>query len=175
MSQSLLILAILAGAVAATECNKEYLNAFQISYGYENTNCSFYDSAEVREWMPNAYLDNAKCACSTMPNCPSATCVRKYIQVGHHKLLGISPEIKARAKELKKNGGALLYHQFVQEELVPFFYKEHVNAYEVCGCPSGPAPYWAWQAVSIVKHIPCPVIKHSIFQTGPCHGIRGYW
>lgn len=159
-----------------SECPNEDLNVFDPPAGYAPSNCSFYDNYGT-DWMPNAYLRNAQCACSRLGYCASANCVRKYIQVSHlePEKFGLEKGLREEATAMKKKSVIPIeYSAFVQNKLVPWFYKMHVDAYEKCGCPSGPAGYWAWKAISFVP-LPCSVVKVGILYKGSCHGKFGSW
>ena len=135
--------------------------------GIPNTDCSAY--AANGWWLPLAYVNNATCACRTTPNSPTANCVRKFLQ---DRLASTSRWFKAAAAAAKV---APAYPAFVQATLTPRIYRDHVDAYRACCCPSGPAPYWSWVGVTSVPIQPCGLVGHAIRQFGPCHGVPGRW
>jgi hypothetical protein len=69
----------------------------------------------------------------------------------------------------------LEYKKFVLANLTPVIYKDHVDAYRGCCCPSGPAPYPAWEAVTTIPSPSCDLVGESIKYAGSCHGTPGKW
>lgn len=136
--------------------------------GIPNTNCSAY--AANRWWLPAAYVNNATCACRTTPNAPTANCVRQFLQ---NRLAATPRWFKLAAAAAK--AAPATYPAFVQATLTPRIYRDHVDAYRACCCPSGPAPYWSWIGVTTVPIQPCSLVGHAIRQFGPCHGVPGRW
>jgi len=142
--------------------------------GIENSECDAY----VKEnwWLPEAYVHNATCACQETPNVPTANCVRKFLQ---DRLGQVDREVKVEAAHWL---GALLtrrvskseYINFVQLNLTPIIFKDHVDAYRDCCCPSGPAPLEAWRGVTTFA-LPCAGVGVAIRQFGSCHGTPGEW
>lgn len=142
------------------------------SAGIPNTDCSAY--AANSWWLPLAYVNNTTCACQTTPNVPTANCVRKFLQ---DRLAATPRWLKVMAfsqKPLDNPATYTQYQAFVQAFLTPRFYRDHVDAYRNCCCPSGPAPYPAWIGVSSVP-LPCAAVGWSIRQYGSCHGTPGRW
>lgn len=135
--------------------------------GIPNTNCSAY--AANSWWLPLAYVNNATCACRTTPNSPTANCVRKFLQ---DRLAATPRLLKAAAAAAK---ALPTYPAFVQTVLTPRIYRDHVDAYRSCCCPSGPAPYWSWVGVTTVPIQPCSLVGGSIRRFGSCHGTPGTW
>ncbi|MCL7412003.1 MAG: DUF4157 domain-containing protein [ANME-2 cluster archaeon] len=140
--------------------------------GIPNTDCGAY--AANSWWLPLAYVNNTTCACKTTPNVPTANCVRKFLQ----DRLATTPRwLKVMAlshKPLENPATYAQYQAFVQMFLTPRFYRDHVDAYRNCCCPSGPAPYPAWIGVSSVP-LPCSAVGASIRYFGSCHGTPGRW
>jgi hypothetical protein len=138
------------------------------------SNCSAYLANAW--WLPNAYVNNATCACLTTPNSPTANCVRGFLQA---RLAATPAFIKALAvaeKPLESN--PLLYpayETFVQTVLAPRIYIDHVDAYSSCCCGSGPAPYPAWVGVTSIPIQPCSLVGLSIRLFGACHAADGSW
>lgn len=67
-------------------------------------------------WLPNAYVNNATCACETTPDSPTANCVRKFLQ---DRLAATPLWVKAMATAQKINDNPALptypdYIAFVQ-------------------------------------------------------------
>ncbi len=142
--------------------------------GIKNSECDAY----VKEswWLPEAYVHNATCACQETPNVPTANCMRKFLQ---DRLGQVDREVKVEASHWL---GALMtrrvskseYVNFVQLNLTPIIFKDHVDAYRDCCCPSGPAPLEAWRGVTTFA-LPCAGVGAAIRQFGSCHGTPGEW
>ena len=157
-------------------CEKEYLNTHVPPIeGYLNTNCSFYDLEIARDWIPDAYLENAKCACSRIPNCGSANCARQRIQWHHENYAAwLAPEVVEEAKRLKKDGWYFQYNSYVQENLSPYFKALHDEAYEYCGCKGTFYSDLVTRAASIFQ--PTCMLSDMLIKTGAsCHSTPGYW
>lgn len=143
--------------------------------GLPPTSCSPYRANSW--WLPSVYVNNATCACSETPNEPTANCVRKFLQ---DRLAATPATLKGEAARMKKwelpdNRVAYArYQAYVQEKLTPRIYKDHVDAYRSCCCPSGPAFRLAWVGVTSVR-LSCSWIGWFIRQFGSCHGTRGRW
>lgn len=135
--------------------------------GIPNTQCSEY--ARNSWWLPAAYVNNATCACRMTPNSPTANCVRKFLQ---DRLTATSRWFKLFAAAQKPLPA---YPVFVQTALTPRIYRDHVDAYRTCCCPSGPAPYPAWIGVTAVPIQPCSLVGSAIRYFGSCHGTPGAW
>jgi uncharacterized protein DUF4157 len=137
--------------------------------GIPNTVCSAYGANSW--WLPRAYVNNATCACQETPNEPTANCVRRFLQ---HRMAATPPALKIAAAAQKPMEPAAPYQAFVQAFLTPRIYRDHVDAYGGCCCPSGPAPYPAWIGVTTVP-LPCSRVGSSIRTFGSCHGTPGRW
>jgi hypothetical protein len=140
--------------------------------GIPNTNCSIYWANSW--WLPFAYVNNATCACTATPNVPTANCVRKFLQ---DRLAATPTWLKAMAYSQKpiELTNPPLYQLFVQTMLTPRIYRDHVDAYRSCCCPSGPAPYPSWIGVTTVPIPSCYLVGASIRYFGSCHGTPGRW
>ena len=140
--------------------------------GYRNTHCSAY--RRNAWWLPPAYVNNATLACRETPNHPTAMCVRKTLQ----DLLAATPAgVKHWAASMRRYAwiSPVGYNAFVISRLTPRFYNDHVTAYRTAGCPSGPAAYPAWIAVSTIP-MPRGTVGWSIrYGGGSCSGTRGRW
>ena len=160
------------------ECVNEDLNLFvPKTKGIPNTDCSFYEKKSAAAWLPDAYLVNAFCACSTTPDCPSARCVREYLQLVQAAADG---SLRERATTYMSSNTpfdrTVRYELLAQTEIVDYVYDIHVDAYQVCGCPAPPTPLWAWRfVVALPPLLGCDFIGDSINLSGPCHGIPGEW
>ena len=117
--------------------------------GIPNTNCGAY--AANRWWLPSACVNNATCACQTTPNVPTANCVRKLLQDRLAATPGWLKVMLFSHKSLDNPTTYAQYQAFVQAFLTPGIYRDHVDAYRSCCCPSGPAPYPVWIGVTSVK------------------------
>lgn len=172
----LFFLNFITATLATSGCEKEHLNLHEPPLkGYLQTNCSAYDAVANRAWLPNAYLENAKCACSVIPNCPSANCVRERIQFHHENhQQWIDPSVHERAVQLKSNGSALAYHGFVQRNLVQYFKDLHDEAYQYCGCPGKPYQLITWKLAALIQS-PCRLSNYLLKQGASCHATPGYW
>jgi hypothetical protein len=141
--------------------------------GISNSVCSAYSSNSW--WLPLPYVNNATCACSTTPNLPEYNCIRKFLQ---DRLAGAPSSLKSGAaaqKSLESSSDPLdwvKYKEWVVSNLTPVIYRDHVDAYSSCCCPSGPAPYEAWVGVTTVPIPSCALVAASIITTGSCHGIQ---
>jgi hypothetical protein len=136
------------------------------------TSCDAYE--ENAWWLPSAYVHNATCACQETPKEPKSNCIRKFLQ---DRMVATPKPIKDRAATMKSLDNTLTYppyQVYVQTELTPRIYLDHVDAYRSCCCPSGPAPYPAWMGVTSVP-LSCEAVKKSIMLFGSCHGTPGEW
>jgi hypothetical protein len=144
------------------------------------SNCTAY--AENAWWLPPPYVVNATCACLATPDSPSANCVRQFLQ---DRLAATPTLVKiTAAAALAAAGGPApnpepivdaLYRTFVQNELTPRIYQDHVDAYRGCCCPFDPAPYPAWVGVTTVPIPVCDLVGLTIRYFGSCHGTPGSW
>ncbi len=146
-----------------------------VGAGKLNTDCAAYSSNSW--WLPFAYVNNATCACTTTPNSPKYNCIRKFLQ---QRLASAPTALKVLAASQKVNdvfGSPLypVYEAFVQSVLTPIIYRDHVDAYSSCCCPSGPASYPAWIGVTTVPVPSCSVVGRTIQQFGNCEGTPGVW
>jgi len=142
--------------------------------GLPPTVCGIY--AANSWWLPDAYVNNATCACSMTPDEPKANCVRKYLQ---DSLVATPTTIKteaARRKALSTTSAweAQKYQVYVQTDLTPRIFMDHWLAYRTCCCPSGPADYPAWIGVTTVP-LSCSQVWWSIRWFGSCNGTPGFW
>ena len=123
-------------------------------------------------WLPDAYVNNATCACQATPSVPTANCVRKFLQ----DRLSATPTALKTASALAK--ASLLgpeYQAYVQAALTPRIYQDHVDAYRHCCCPSGPAAYVDWIGVTTIPFRPCSLVGWFINHFGSCTGTPGSW
>src|SRR5581483_11064255 len=97
--------------------------------GITNSTCSAYLSNLW--WLPNAYVNNATCACTATPNVATANCVRKFLQ---DRLAATPTWLKVMAASQKplETANPPAYLAFVQSFLTPRIYQDHVDAYRAC-------------------------------------------
>jgi Domain of unknown function (DUF4157) len=127
-------------------------------------------------WLPLAYVNNATCACSATPDVPTANCVRKTLQDKLAATPGWLKALAAAQKPLELDPLTYTAYQlFVQTMLTPRIYDDHVSAYRACCCPSGPAAYPDWMAVTLVPVQPCSLVGWFIDHFGSCSGTPGAW
>jgi len=140
--------------------------------GITNSTCSAYRANDW--WLPSAYVNNATCACKTTPNVATANCVRKFLQ---DRLAAAPTLLKSRAAAQKALGitSPVMYEVYVQSVLTPLIYKDHVDAYRSCCCPSGPAPYGDWRGVTAIPVQPCALVGGFIKKFGSCTGSWWGW
>jgi len=142
--------------------------------GLTPDNCSAY--LINAWWLPLAYVNNATCACQTLPDEPMANCVRKFLQDRMAATPTWLKAIAAASKSLELNPATYPeYVNFVQTVLTPRIFRDHVDAYANCCCPSGPALYPTWVAVTTVPLQPCSLVDLAIRYFGSCHGTPGAW
>ncbi|MDX1382334.1 MAG: hypothetical protein R3190_01760 [Thermoanaerobaculia bacterium] len=128
------------------------------------------------DWLPDAYVTNATCACETTPDQDTSNCVRGLLQ---EALTDIRPDLRhealTRKRQLRDDGDRIRYDEWVVEHLTPVIYQWHRAAYESCCCTHGPAPYDDWIGVTTVEIRDCAVIEEAIDVFGSCHGTPGRW
>jgi hypothetical protein len=144
--------------------------------GISNSVCGAY--AANSWWLPMAYVKNATCACTTTPNLPKYQCIRKFLQ---DRLAAAPASLKSAAAARKPLEASpnpvdwVLYKQWVIDNLTPVIYRDHVDAYSSCCCPSGPADYEAWIGVTTVPPLSCDLVGLEIMVFGNCEGKRTEW
>ena len=141
-----------------------------------NNDCGIYEAN--KSWLPDAYVQNATCACQETPNEPHANTIREVLQ---RRLVQTPDQVKEKAKEMKSKYESgeisiIEYNEFVILNLTPRIYFDHVIAYREAGCPGGPAPYSAWIGVTTVPIPVCELVWLSILLGGgSCSGEIGEW
>ncbi len=139
-------------------------------------NCAFY--TENADWLPNAYVQNARCACLTTPNESKANIIRQSLQKG---LASITDSVRQEMRQKKqlltaKKLSRLKYNRFIKRYFVPLIYLQHVAAYHVADCPGGPAPYYAWEIVCTQPIKDCQTVWFSIkCLGGSCYNFFCKW
>lgn len=157
----------------------EKCNASHIDYGPTAKNCEVY--SKNSDWLPDAYVHNATCACSHTPYTKTANCVRYKLQ---QRLQATPEKLKKEARVAKRLYQLSLttpetiaaYKAFVLMTLTKPIYDDHVYAYNNCCCTAGPAAYPAWMGVTTIPVYPCSAVGTSIrYGGGSCHGTYGCW
>lgn len=113
-------------------CTLTFLHCCVPAAGFSDTSvCDIY--LQNSDWLPDAYVQNAYCACTILPNdIATSNCVRKYL---YERLQNFNSTLKniLYQKKLEYNKNPLLnwisYNAFIVQELTPVIYKEHVDAY----------------------------------------------
>jgi hypothetical protein len=124
--------------------------------------CSTYENHE--NWLPDAFINNAKCACLVIPNTESANIIR---QVLIERLDSVPPSIKMRAiaqKTAYRNGtlSKRKYKKYIIREITPIIYNDHKIAYVSAGCKGDPAPLWGWKKITTRKVNSCKLVWFAI-------------
>lgn len=140
--------------------------------GYTNKNCTWYETNKW--WLPSVYEQNAMCVCSqtTSYNNNTLECVRRFVQVYTDQYF--PAEMRQVMADKKAKDNAIQYQYFLQKYFTPLIYKVHVDAYNTCCCPHGPAPYFDWIGV-VLAPLPCPFVWEGVLLAGSCHGTPGRW
>lgn len=125
-------------------------------------NCNFYKLNE--NWLPDAFINNATCACQTTPDEEKANIIRKLIQ---EQIDAIPVEVKVLAAQKKQDlkDGKIrkhAYKRYVKKELSGRIHHMHVAAYDQAGCKGNPARKWAWKLVTVKKIKNCKTVWFSI-------------
>lgn len=138
--------------------------------------CEIYSKHE--DWLPDAFINNATCACLKIPDEERANVIR---QILIERLDSVDLSLKAEAISmkgllLKKEISKHKYNKFVKKKITPIIYKDHVIAYETAGCKANPAPYIGWKQITTRKVKSCKLIWFSIrYFGGSCSGKWGRW
>jgi len=140
-----------------------------VASGLPPTACGMYQ--QEADWLPEAYVHNATCACSTLPNEPHANCIRSFLQ---QRLSAYPEALKNTLRAAKQSIIPGHYEYAVQTALTPRIYGDHTAAYQACGCKGHPAPYPDWIGVTTIP-LPCPAVHRSILLFGPCSGTPNKW
>lgn len=137
-------------------------------------NCKFY---KENDWLPDAFINNATCACLKIPDTEEANTIRYYLKV---QLDSLPNDLKTVAQQ-KKNSflkGELSkrkYNRFIKKNLTKPIYNHHVYAYSKAGCKGTAAHYPAWRMITTKTVKDCDKIWLSIRLFGPCSGHMGRW
>ncbi|MFN6084630.1 MAG: hypothetical protein ACK476_06840, partial [Fluviicola sp.] len=103
--------------------------------------CEIYSKHE--DWLPDAFINNATCACLKIPDEERANVIR---QILIERLDSVDLTLKTEAismKQLyvKKEISKHKYNKYIKKKITPIIYEDHVIAYETAGCKANPAPY----------------------------------
>ena len=141
--------------------------------------CGAY--ARAADYLPDAYVQDATCACRTTPDEPRSNCIRAFLQA---RMAAWPASLKSQGRFYKALAAlptllttvplASPYDVWVQTVLTPRIYQDHVDAYRNCCCAGPPAPYPAWIGVTTVP-LPCEAVRQAILWTGSCSADPGNW
>ncbi len=151
--------------------------------GYSNVSiCSLTYQQQNSWWLPEAYIYNANCACSTIPtDSNTANCIRQFLVFRMNDQSRYNTTFKNKLADMKKEYNehkathAAIYKEYIVKHLTPMIYQDHHDAYDKCCCKGTPAFYAAWEAVTTVKMPTCTSVKDSIQLFGSCSKHPGRW
>ena len=129
-------------------------------------------------WLPNAYLANAFCACTSIPTDSQSAIVRHFLIESLNKTDSIIVKHFALTKELFNHSKIKKrkYKRHIKKEIVPMIVKHHREAYQSAGCSSGPASYGILKIACLHEFKNCKrMIRRGLFFGGSCHHKRGAW
>jgi hypothetical protein len=138
--------------------------------------CEIYE--KHTDWLPDAFINNATCACIKIPDEYRANVIR---QVLIERLDSVNLELKTKAVSMKKQCmdktiSKHKYNKFIKREITPVIYRDHIIAYEKAGCKADPAPFFGWKQITTRKVKSCKLIWFSIrYFGGSCSGKWGKW
>ncbi len=167
---------VLSLTVSCSCFSQEMSASSVLEFPPDQSNCEIY--SKHTDWLPDAFVNNAICACLKIPNEPSANIIR---QVLIERLDSVEITLKVKAIEMKsmlykKEISKHSYNRFVKKEITPMIHKDHIIAYEKAGCKSDPAPYFGWKQITTRKVKSCKLIWFSIrYFGGSCSGKWGRW
>jgi hypothetical protein len=134
--------------------------------------CDFYDTMDA--YITTAYKTNAKCACSIKyPEEdlyePSVgyKCIRKFLQtrLSDERYWPIS---RLMELHILSEQGIIQLEQYWKSQLYMDIHRDHVDAFNQCGCLKEPSPLWTWKLVVVVP-IPICSIEHILIDImNPC-------
>jgi hypothetical protein len=139
-------------------------------------NCAIY--TQNADWLPEAYVQNARCACLTTPNEEKANIIRHYLQT---ELQGIADSTKQEMRQKKqlvaaKKLSRSKYNRFIRRYFTPLIYQQHVAAYQAATCAGDPAPYYAWELICTHSIKNCQTVWFSIkCLGGSCYNYFCKW
>lgn len=154
----------------------QILDSTVSAFSNSTSNCEFYENQKT--WLPNAFLINAKCVCSSAPNSISANTVRYVLQ---QELKAISDSIKSIATEkknayLSKRISKKKYNQFVKNTLAKPIAIAHEKAYNAAFCKRKKQKLWRWKKISTKEVKNCNLTWFAVrYFGGNCHKKWGRW
>jgi hypothetical protein len=161
-----------------------YVFIFLLNFGHSQPkgippsaeNCAQYQANS--EWLPDAYIHNAECACLEIGDSETANIVRNTLK---ERVEATPIELKEKAKSAKRQFlnheiSKRKYKRFIIRNLTPVIYEDHIKSYQAAGCNGDPAPYWAWKLITTSKVKSCKMIGFLIrFGGGSCSKKWGHW
>jgi hypothetical protein len=165
-----------------------FLFAYVTSYAQDNKQivfdgippseltCGIYSKHE--DWLPDAFITNANCACLKIPDDQESNIIRLVLI---QRLDSVDIEVKKGAIEMKrslsdKEISKSKYNRYVKSVITPIIHKDHIIAYDLAGCKADPAPYFGWKQITTREVKNCRLIWFSIrYFGGSCSGKWGRW
>ena len=167
---------LLTLSVSFLSISQEMSESTELGLPPSQSTCEIY-SKHV-DWLPDAFINNAICACLKIPNEPSANIIREVLI---ERLDSVDVILKNRAIEMKvlfikKEISKHQYNKFIKKEITSIIHEDHIVAYEKAGCKANPAPYFGWKQITTRKVKSCNLIWFSIrYFGGSCSGKWGRW
>jgi hypothetical protein len=147
--------------------------------GQDSNKISICDSYEqFRDWLPDAYIYNAGCACNYLPKDSAAMAIRIFLI---ESAFWTNPALQSEAREMKNKYLADIisyrkYKKFVRKKIAPKIYSDHVLAYRFAGCTKGPAPFWEFRYSCIHPFRHCKrMLQLNLMFGGSCKKTRNSW
>jgi hypothetical protein len=138
--------------------------------------CGIYSAHN--EWLPDAFITNAECACLKIPNNPEANIIREVLiaRLDSVDLLLKDEAVKMKSLLVAKEISRFKYNKYVKSQITPIIYRDHLIAYQQAGCSADPAPYFGWKQITTKRIKNCNLVWFSIrFFGGSCSGRWGNW
>ncbi len=164
-------------SIVSFSCSaQEMVETSELGLPPDQSTCEIY--SKHTNWLPDAFVNNAICACLKIPDQSNANIIR---QVLIERLDSVEITVKSRGIEMKnlflaKEISKYQYNKFVKKVITPIIHEDHVIAYEKAGCKSDPAPYFGWKQITTRKIKSCKLIWFSIrYFGGSCSGKWGRW
>ena len=142
---------VLSATISFSCFSQEKSKSSVLEFPPDQSTCEIY--SKHTDWLPDAFVNNAICACLKIPNEPSANIIR---QVLIERLDSVDLTLKVKAIDMKsllykKEISKHAYNRFVKKEITPMIHEDHIIAYEKAGCKSDPAPYFGWKQITTRK------------------------
>jgi hypothetical protein len=138
--------------------------------------CSGY--FKHREWLPDAYIRNAVCACQYLPPDSSAVKARNSLMQSLDDTPDTLVLVAKTMKSQVKNGeiSKRKYKKFIKKTIAPKIYEDHKKAYLAAGCKNTPAPLWEWKIACTKPFKDCgKMLRYNFRFGGSCSGKNGNW